>query len=172
MLVSCVELSHLCFYFILCRPKDEVDISGLTEIPFQVQLLYTKPDGATLLRVCAATVTATSNREQAERTADAHVVGGHWAQHAARLAKEGNYEEAQLETRAVQRMLLRNLTSDTAEVVEAFTAHTEVLDQALRNARRNEKEGNMLLGQPQSQRQNMRDDETAAIVSNTVTKTL
>jgi hypothetical protein len=98
-----------------------------------VQLLYTKPDGSVFLRVATATVLLTEDRAVAEKDADVSVIGAHAAAHAARMAKEGNYEQAQLETRAAQRFLQRN-NVDQAKV-QAFSEQMENMDGVLRAER-------------------------------------
>lgn len=57
------------------RPKTEYDLTGLAEIPFQVQLSYRRPDGMHCLRVATATVRVTADRQEAERNADVSVIG-------------------------------------------------------------------------------------------------
>jgi hypothetical protein len=144
------------------RPKEEAgDLSGLTSIPFQVQLLYTRPDGATFLRVSTDTIAVTQDRAEAERQADAQVVGAHVAQRAARLAKQGRYEEAQLETRSAQRFLGR-VGGNT--MAEQFSSQVSELDDALRAEREQELTSG---GAPQSERerQSNRGDAAAAVIS-------
>ncbi|KAH3766543.1 circularly permutated Ras protein 1 [Pelomyxa schiedti] len=82
-------------------------VNAPAEVPFQVQLLYTKPNGAIFLRVTTEKVAVTESRQEAEHQADATVIGDHFRHHAAKLAKQGHYEEAQLETRAAQRYMYR-----------------------------------------------------------------
>ena len=85
-------------------------MSDVDKIPFQVQLMYSKPNGTRYLRISTAVIAATDNREQAEKHADVKVIGTHAALRAAKLAKEGNYEKAQMEARSAQRFLARKLS--------------------------------------------------------------
>ena len=89
------------------RSKKECDLTGTDRIPFQVQLLYTRPNGMQCLRVATAEVDVTEDRIEAEKAADIAVVGVHAAQRAARYAKEGDFERAQMEARAAQRFMKR-----------------------------------------------------------------
>ena len=89
------------------RPKDEVDLSALKEVPFQVQMLYTRPNGMQCLRVTSATLAVTDNRAEAEAQANISVISGHAQARAAKYAKAGCYEEAQLENRAALRFMKR-----------------------------------------------------------------
>ena len=74
------------------RPRSEVDLTGLREVPFQVQLLYTRPasggsGGGTFVRCATACVAVTENREEAEKGADVSVIGAFAAQRTAQLGK-------------------------------------------------------------------------------------
>eukprot|EP01106_Pelomyxa_sp_JSP_P009825 TRINITY_DN2667_c0_g4_i4.p1 TRINITY_DN2667_c0_g4~~TRINITY_DN2667_c0_g4_i4.p1 ORF type:complete len:180 (-),score=59.03 TRINITY_DN2667_c0_g4_i4:117-656(-) len=115
------------------RTKEEFDMSALTDIPFQI--LFTGPDKGVHLRVSTATIKVTESRAEAEAHANASVVGAHAAKAAAKLAKEGNYEQAQLETRAAQRFLQRAGADDE---LEGFTSKVEAMDAVLRNERQTE----------------------------------
>ena len=139
------------------RPKEEVDLSGVREIPFQVQLLYTRPDGSVRLRVATATIALTDDRAEAEKKADVAIIGAHAAQHAARLAKAGDYESAQLEARAAQRFLQRN-AADNSAALEVFSEQMENMDGVLRSERKKEP-------MPANMRNKSRDDEAAAAIS-------
>jgi len=130
-----VTAASECSFRYAFRPRQEADLTGLTSVPFQVQLLYTRPDGAVYLRVASAAVALTSDRQQAEAKADVAVVGNHAAQRAAKLAKKGDYEAAQMESRAAQRFLQRQ--GDT-ESLEVFSKQVETLDSVLRDERQKE----------------------------------
>ena len=148
------------------RPKSEFDMSGLSEVPFQVQLLFTRPDGMQYLRVATTSIPLTSDREQAERNADVTVIGNYAAQRAARYAKQGDYEAAQLEARAAQRFMLRNEVG--TEKVMNWTEKVESLDNVLRKAQKKEKEQGIagLDGEETKKlRKAHRDDDTAAEIS-------
>jgi len=99
----------------------------------------------------------TEDRLEAEQQANLNVVVGHAAQHAARLAKGGNYEQAQLEARAAQRFLSRAGVNEGQLVT--FSENIESMDNVLRAQRKREK-----LEPANIDRKN-RDDETAAVIS-------
>lgn len=120
------------------RPKDQCDLTGVSEIPFQVQLLYTRPNGMRCLRVATAKVAITEDRMEAERGADVEVVATHAAQRAARLAKAGDYETAQLEARSAQRFMLRNHADKSK--VSAWSANVDTIDDVARHAVKEEQE--------------------------------
>lgn len=75
-------------------------------LPFQVQVLHRRLDGTEVLRVATATIQLTTNRQEAEKHADAAVVATHAAQRAAVRAKAGDYRGAQLEMRAAREFVL------------------------------------------------------------------
>merc|ERR1712137_904446 len=90
------------------RSKAECDLSNINEIPFQVQLMYTKPNGEQSLRIACAKISVTDDRTEAEKNANLNVIGTHAAQRAAKFAQKGNYDRAQMETRSAQRFMQRN----------------------------------------------------------------
>eukprot|EP00027_Filamoeba_sp_ATCC50430_P012347 CAMPEP_0168564266 /NCGR_PEP_ID=MMETSP0413-20121227/13148_1 /TAXON_ID=136452 /ORGANISM="Filamoeba nolandi, Strain NC-AS-23-1" /LENGTH=871 /DNA_ID=CAMNT_0008595915 /DNA_START=32 /DNA_END=2643 /DNA_ORIENTATION=- len=150
-----------CSFRYAFRPKEECDMSGVKEIPFQVQILYTKANGMQCLRVATTKIEATEDREQAEAAADVEVIGTHAIQKAAKHAKEGNYEEAQLEARAAQRFMLRKNVQ--TENMSGWVEQVESMDKVLRNERQKEKE--LGIKTDQQSRQKKRDDDTATAIS-------
>eukprot|EP01113_Clastostelium_recurvatum_P000455 TRINITY_DN101_c0_g1_i2.p1 TRINITY_DN101_c0_g1~~TRINITY_DN101_c0_g1_i2.p1 ORF type:complete len:985 (+),score=334.30 TRINITY_DN101_c0_g1_i2:83-3037(+) len=125
------------------RPKSQVDVSEINEIPFQVQLVYTKLDGMKCLRVASAVIRATEDRKEAEEQANLSVIGTHAVQRAAKYAKEGSYEKAQMETRAAQRLMQRKTESaDTKDedrkAVATWVSNVEQMDSVLRTERMTE----------------------------------
>jgi hypothetical protein len=88
------------------------------------------------LRSATARVAISDDRAVAEGHADIRVIGTHAAQRAAKYAKEGDYEKAQLEARAAQRFMLRNADVDKQS---QFSNQVEQIDQVLRSERRREK---------------------------------
>jgi hypothetical protein len=142
------------------RPKEEIDMSGVAAVPFQVQIVYTRPDGAQMLRVATATIELTQDRAQAEKAANLGVVGAAALQHAAKLAKAGDYEAAQLETRSAQRFLQRNVC-DVAKL-EQFAEVTDTMDGAIREERERE-EGTAPAAA--ASRQAKRGDKAAVAIS-------
>jgi hypothetical protein len=88
------------------------------------------------------------------------IIGAHAAAHAARLAKEGNYEEAQLEARAAQRFIQRR---GDREKEQQFNMHLESMDEVIREQRK--KESAVPEGVKEKDRRQARNDETAAVIS-------
>jgi len=146
-----------CSFSYAFRPKNECDLTGINEIPFQVQLIYTRPDGTKCLRVATATVPVTDDRKTAEENADVTVIASHVAQKATKLAKDGDYESAQLETRAVQRFMNRNKQDN--EILNEWNEKAETLDAVLRKERTSEKSSSS------SMRKESRNDDVSHVIS-------
>lgn len=115
------------------RSKEECDLTDISEIPFQVQLMYTKPDGSQCLRVASAKISVTEDRSVAERNANVGVIGTHAAQKAAKFAKKGNYSRAQMETRAAQRFMIRNGVQK--DKISQWSRQVQDVDSVARNER-------------------------------------
>eukprot|EP01117_Protostelium_nocturnum_P015705 TRINITY_DN610_c0_g1_i1.p1 TRINITY_DN610_c0_g1~~TRINITY_DN610_c0_g1_i1.p1 ORF type:complete len:895 (+),score=352.35 TRINITY_DN610_c0_g1_i1:90-2774(+) len=148
-------------------PKNVFDFAGIKEIPFQVQLLYSKLNGMKVLRVVTAYIPVTSDREEAERDTNIEVIGIHAAKRAGAYAKEGDYERAQMETRSAQRLLMRNVGHDEEKQAAVSVWSTEVksMDKVFR------KEKNNAVGVSHIQRSKMRKnaDESSEAISSTIT---
>jgi len=154
-----------CSFSYAFRSKAECDLTGLSQIPFQVQLLYTRPNGKRYLRVATTSVLVTEDRKEAEQSADVKVIGTHAANRAAKFAKDGDYEAAQLETRAAQRFMIRNNVE--AESINQWSEQVDSMDKVLRAERGKEKKKGMK--SDQKTRQNQRDDDASTAISKTTT---
>jgi len=80
-------------------------IGTLTHLPFQVQIKYTKVNGAKCLRVMSHTTKITSDRQQAEKAVNVGVIGLHSQLQAAKLAADGNYTKARMVQKSNMRMV-------------------------------------------------------------------
>lgn len=107
-------------------------LQELSSVPFQVQVLYTRPDGARLLRVGTASVALTTERDVAEQHANVGLVAQHAAMQTADYAKRGQYSRAQMESRAAQRFL-RRVDADARKVAQ-WSKQLETVDQISRQA--------------------------------------
>jgi len=152
-----------CTFSYAFRPKSECDLTGVKQIPFQVQLLYTRPNGMQCLRVATTCIQLTDNQDEAELNADVNVVMTHAATRAAKMAKAGHYEEAQLETRAAHRFMLRNNVE--SETVTNWTDQAEVMDKVLRGERDREKQQPDGGKQDMKSRQRNRNDEATTVIA-------
>ena len=148
------SLCSLGTFSYIFRPKSEIDLSDFTEVPFQVQLLYVRKNGMQCLRVTTAKVSVTTDRAEAEAQANVSVISTHAANRAAKLAKKGNYEEAQMENRAALRFLKRQ---NAKEETEEFANQVGEMDRVLI-----EEKGK---GYSKEERKMNRDDAAAAAIS-------
>jgi len=122
-----------------CRPKDVCDMTGLERVPFQVQVTYNKPDGSKFMRVVTEQITLTDKKERAEQSADVKMIGTYAAQRAARYAALGNYEQAQMETRAANRFLQRcGGAKLRSEEMNEWQKNVNQMDKVLQEARKQE----------------------------------
>jgi len=149
------------------RAMSEYDMTGVDEVPFQVQLLFTRADGMQYLRVATTSVQLTSDRDQAERNADVKVIGNYAANRAARWAKQGNYEAAQMEARAAQRFMMRNDVE--TDLIKDWSEQVESMDKVLRVEQQKEKDtgfGSMVnTDVKKKMRKGKRNDATSAAIS-------
>jgi len=86
----------------------------MKQLPFQIQIQYTKLNGARCLRLISKTTQITDKREEAEKAVNVGVVGLHSNINAAKLAAEGNYTKARMVQKTNMRMVRRALQNPTA----------------------------------------------------------
>lgn len=123
------------------RSKEEYDLTNIEQIPFQLQLMYTKPNGVQYLRTATTMLNVTNNRSEAEQNADVTVIGTYAAQRAAKFAKEGDYEKAQMEARSAQRFLVRNGLDENK--LSKWNAQVQRVDDAVISEKKKEKSAPM-----------------------------
>jgi len=89
----------------------DVDIGDLKSLPFQVQIHYTRLDGAKCIRVMSKKQEVTEVREVAEENLNVGVIGLHSMQQTAKNIEEGDYTKARLKTITHQKLVKRALKS-------------------------------------------------------------
>jgi len=82
-------------------------IQGVSKLPFQVQIYFTKLDGSKCIRVISRHQDITTERSEAENNINIGVVGLHSVRETAKLAEEGNYSKARMKTMTHQNMVKR-----------------------------------------------------------------
>eukprot|EP00005_Dracoamoeba_jomungandri_P003868 CAMPEP_0174258688 /NCGR_PEP_ID=MMETSP0439-20130205/7635_1 /TAXON_ID=0 /ORGANISM="Stereomyxa ramosa, Strain Chinc5" /LENGTH=635 /DNA_ID=CAMNT_0015342295 /DNA_START=118 /DNA_END=2025 /DNA_ORIENTATION=+ len=92
------------------RPKQELqelvqDLDSLKNLPFQLQIYYTKLDGTKCIRLISKQQPTTWDTQQAEKDADIDILGLNAIQQAAEMAQEGNYSKARLQNFNRQKVL-------------------------------------------------------------------
>jgi len=85
------------------------DFGELKLLPFQVQIHYTRLDGAKCIRVMSKKQEITEEREVAEENLNVGVIGMHAMQQTAKIAEEGDYTKARLKNITQQKLVKRAL---------------------------------------------------------------
>lgn len=88
----------------------------LREVPFQVQIRFTLPDGMEVLRVLSQMKPLTADRVVADRDVNIAILAANAAQSSARLAQEGKYESARVNAYAWRSHMARTVTSESSTV--------------------------------------------------------
>lgn len=83
-----------------------------SELPFQLQVVYTDTEGAKAMRLLTKTKPITKDRQQAERACNLKVLGAHTAQTSAKLALEGQYTMSRQRALMNQRVAWRHTETD------------------------------------------------------------
>jgi len=94
------EDTKIFFEYVILKDKIHKEYSQLTEISFQVQIRYTRLDGAKMLRVISQTKPITKDRQQVVNNLDMNIMAQHNIKKSARLCEEGDYESARTVTYA------------------------------------------------------------------------
>lgn len=92
------------------KSKEErasLGLDQLEELPFQVQVAFTRLDGMKCLRVISQKRPLTKDRSMAEAAAKLEVLSCHVTQTSATIAQDGDYYSARATTRAYQNMMNR-----------------------------------------------------------------
>lgn len=88
------------------RSRNGRDFSKLNSVPFQVQLLYTRPDGTRLLRVATATLSVTNDRDTAHKEHSV-LLAAHAVRRSANLANAGQLGAADAEAKMAKEYLTK-----------------------------------------------------------------
>jgi len=92
------------------------DFNEMKNLPFQLQIRYTRMDGMQCLRVVSKSVPITFDRKVAEDRANIPVLGMHAVQKSARMASRGEYSHARFYNMSNKVMLGRAAKSDEQKV--------------------------------------------------------
>jgi len=120
--------SNIPFDFAITKP------CGPT-VNFQLQIGYTRMDGAQCMRVISVEKQVTEDRNAAEKAVDVAVAGLYAFYKASQLALKGDVNSARNTLLGMTSMLQRGATTQTQkEELSAFTQETSDVDRILRNA--------------------------------------
>jgi hypothetical protein len=110
------------------------ELSELKRIPFQVQISYTRPDGALCLRVITSALEITTEVRRAESNIQASPMVSHAARTTAAYAKGGRYQSSSVVAAQYQNLLARNvdgMDADSRGVYAAWNDETTELRSVL-----------------------------------------
>ena len=109
--------------------------SAISEMPVQLQLRFTLPNGERRLSVLTRTLTLTTDRAVAEELLDAESASLAAIHHAAGLAQSGEYVEARCALIGTQRLLQRAMTTSAhQQTYLRFVVQAEKLDGFMRES--------------------------------------
>jgi len=103
---------------------------GLNELPFQVQIRFSRINGMKCVRVITRKQAVTQKREEAEKEADIDVLALGAMQHAAKIAQQGNYSKAREKVYANQRLMNRANVINNYNNNEQYSAYSDYVSEA------------------------------------------
>mmetsp|Transcript_1585 Transcript_1585/g.1926 ORF Transcript_1585/g.1926 Transcript_1585/m.1926 type:complete len:235 (+) Transcript_1585:1329-2033(+) len=92
-------------------------IEDLEDIPFQTIIEYTKLNGMKCIRTITKILKASDNINEVQENANMGIFAVNAAQQASKLAKKGNFREAQAYTHNRKKFIKNNLKNETDKVV-------------------------------------------------------
>lgn len=95
----------------LLKIKD-IDFSKLSKLPFQAQIHYTALDGSKQVRVITNTLDISTDKEDLKKGADFQILGINAIQQSSKLARVGEFKQAQAVAKAWDNVMNR----DTAQL--------------------------------------------------------
>ncbi|KAL8583824.1 hypothetical protein ACOMHN_040293 [Nucella lapillus] len=114
------------------KPKDADKVLTMEEVPFQVQITYTRPDGMKVLRILSKSNQATNKREDMEEGVNVSVLGAAAVKRTAALAKGHDTKTANAHLKAVKRLAKRGAkSSEQKEELSAFRDECQDLDKEI-----------------------------------------
>jgi len=108
------EDTKIFFEYTVLKDKIHKEYSQLTELPFQVQIHYTRLDGAKMLRAISQTKPITKDRQKVMNHLDMNIMAQHNIKKSARLCEQGDYESARAITYANAMWMASNNNDDNA----------------------------------------------------------
>eukprot|EP01087_Luapelamoeba_hula_P010838 TRINITY_DN2888_c0_g1_i2.p1 TRINITY_DN2888_c0_g1~~TRINITY_DN2888_c0_g1_i2.p1 ORF type:complete len:596 (+),score=163.07 TRINITY_DN2888_c0_g1_i2:734-2521(+) len=114
---------------------------GLKVLPFQVQIRFTTLDGKRCIRSITRSLETTKDRDVAEKEANIQILGLNIAQQSAKMAFDGEYTDARLNTYANKKLLKRAKKSgDDDEYYVSWKSNLKSMDRKLQTAQLKERE--------------------------------
>jgi len=91
---------------------EDIDLETIKSFPFQAQITYTSLDGSKGMRVLTQEQSISSDREELEKKADYGLMAQNCIQVSAKMAKDGNYRQAQVHAKVMNRKMRMNAKND------------------------------------------------------------
>lgn len=114
------------------KPRDPSKLLTMEQVPFQVQITYTRLDGMKCLRILSKANQATNKREDMEEGINVSVLGAAAVKRTALLAKKHDAKNANVHLKAVKRLAKRGAkTSEQKEELSAFRDECQDLDKEI-----------------------------------------
>eukprot|EP00048_Salpingoeca_helianthica_P024600 m.33625 g.33625 ORF g.33625 m.33625 type:complete len:806 (+) comp9481_c0_seq2:88-2505(+) len=130
-LPSVLTTTDVCFHFSAIRGA----IADVTEMPVQLQIAYTHPDGSQRVRVLSALRPVAAGRADAELGVNVAVLATAAMQRAAQLAQDGDAASANAALHATERLCVRGASSSRQkEELSAFVQFASPLSSCLHTA--------------------------------------
>jgi len=113
------------------------EFNALKELPFQLQIKYTKLDGMKCMRVISKTQPITFDKKVAEENANVAILGVHTIQNAAKLAAKGEYSKARFYNKSNKVMMDRVAkTEQQMKHVSAWSSHARAFEDEMSSVQR------------------------------------
>lgn len=126
---SVLSSTDVCFHFSASRA---LRVGELNELPVQLQIAYTHPDGSQRVRVLSALRPVAADRAEAEHGVNVAVLATAVMQRAAQLAQDGDAPSANAALHAAERLCVRGAASSRQkEELSAFVQFASPLSSCL-----------------------------------------
>ena len=111
-------------------------ISDLKKLPIQCLIEYNDKNNGKYVKVCTELKSVSSNKEEILKQANLKIVSGNAIQKSAKMAMEGNYKKAQINSKAWKKFLNSNKNQDNnaKDTYDQFKANMNNFNQNLAGA--------------------------------------
>lgn len=104
---------------------EDIDLTTLTEFPFQAQITYKALDGSKCIRVITETQKISNDRDELEEMADYKVIGTNAMQQQSKFARNGQHRFAQAYSKNINRFMRKAKNDDQKAVKQAYVVQSE-----------------------------------------------
>jgi len=119
--------------------KQSKYLPDMKDVPIQVQINYSRPDGAQIHRIITRKVEISNDRDKVEENSRTAILAMHAIHTSAGLAQQGDYKGARVNLISVMRLLQRGMkTRQNQKEYISFIVQSEKLDGFMRHAQAQE----------------------------------